>query len=253
MKNIKFCLAIAALLVLTSCSYQVYPTQTLADNYNVRMNTAEELDVKSKVKIFLNEKDIQSGYEVISYVKYTPLTLPIIMSAEKVISKKFYEKAVLKAYELGGNAIIVTDGGAYKVVYLTDWENEKDIFSKEVEVVNVIFNRTLLDMFNNGEVAKLTKGSDVRKLIAAFKAEIESNTQLAVELNEVEFIKEKISALEAYNTSLDKPKNSIMKDAMKLRKKLGSVEKKINRKLKWNATKEKIANKKAQAQNKPQE
>ena len=55
------------------------------------MKTTEQLTAKSNVKIFLNEKDIKGDYEVISYLTYSPLTIPIFMSVEKEINKKFYE------------------------------------------------------------------------------------------------------------------------------------------------------------------
>ena len=187
MKTIKLCLAIAGALVMTSCSFQVYSTKGMAENYALRMDTKEELEVKSKVKIFLNESDVKGEYEVLSFVTYSPFTIPVVMSHQKQITKKFYEKAAMKAHQLGGNGLIVIAGGYFKVINLKNWVAD-DV--TPATFVNVIFDRTLMDKFANGSVAKLAKNSEKRREESAFKAEIESNISAAKELKEVEFVDE---------------------------------------------------------------
>ena len=227
-------LAIAGALVMTSCSFQVYSTKGMAENYALRMDTKEELEVKSKVKIFLNESDVKGEYEVLSFVTYSPFTIPVVMSHQKQITKKFYEKAAMKAHQLGGNGLIVIAGGYFKVINLKNWVAD-DV--TPATFVNVIFDRTLMDKFANGSVAKLAKNSEKRREESAFKAEIESNISAAKELKEVKFVREKISALEKYNSSLAKPKSSITKDVEDLRGALSKVEKKIKARLKREAKK----------------
>ena len=234
MKTIKLCIAIACAFTLASCSFQIYSAKQLAENYELRMNTKEELEVKSKVKIFLNEKDINGEYTVISYVTYSPFSLPIVMSTQKQITKKFYEKAVMKAHELGGNGIIIVGGGYCKVIHLKNWVADDEA---PATFVNIIFDRTLLDKFLDGSVAKIEKRSARKREELAFKSEIETNTENAKELDEVAFIREKISALEKYNSSLVKPSSSTAKNIEKMRDKLNKVEKKIKARLKKEAKK----------------
>ncbi len=233
MKTIKLCLAIAGALVLTSCSFQVYSTKGMAENYALKMDTKEELEVKSKVKIFLNESDVKGEYEVLSFVTYSPFTIPLILSHQKQITKKFYEKAAMKAHDLGGNGLIIIGGGYFKVINLKNWVADD---AEPATFVNVIFDRTLMDKFANGSLAN-AKNSEKRREESAFKAEIESNIGAAKELKEVEFIREKILALEKYNTSLAKPKTSITKDVEDLRNDLNKIEKKIKARLKREAKK----------------
>lgn len=234
MKTIKICFAIACLFAIASCSYQIYPTKTLAEHYSMRMDTADELQIKSKVKIFLNEKDVQEEYEVLSYMSYSPVTIPIFMNYQKVLTKKFYEKAVTKAYELGGNGIIVIAGGYFKVINIKNWVADDEA---PAVFVNVIFDRVLMDKFLNGTIANMEKRSEKRREISAFKSEIESNIENAKQLDEVAFIREKMAALEKYNTSSAKPSSSITKDLEDLNKDLNKVEKKIKARLKREAKK----------------
>ena len=51
----KLILGALALLYLTACSYRVYPVSTLNDNYNLAMQTPEEIAAKENVAIFLSE------------------------------------------------------------------------------------------------------------------------------------------------------------------------------------------------------
>ena len=196
----------------------------------MRMDTQQELEVKSKVKIFLNEKDVEGEYEVLSFLTYTPISLPIILSVEKQITKKFYEKAAIKAHELGGNGIIITGGGHCKIINIVDWVAD-DV--APAEFVNVIFDRTLMDKFLDGTVAKIEKRSERKREESAFKLEIESNIDFAKELDEVAFIREKISVLERYNTLLPKPSSSIEKTVEDLSKDLNKVERRIKLRIKW--------------------
>lgn len=213
---------IAGGMLLSSCSFQIYPTQDMSFNYNKKMVTAEELTAKNSVKIFLNERDIQGEYQTISYVTYSPYTIPVFLNKRNQTIKKFYAKAVMKAYELGGNGIIVTGGGYCKVIKLLNWEAE----TKQATFVNVIFDRTLMDKFLNGTVAA-EKKADRSRYEKAFKTEIKSNLRYATGLDEVAFIQEKINAYEKYTESFERQKKSIIKDVTKLKALHFATEKKV--------------------------
>jgi len=239
MKTTKVFILIAAVLMLASCSYKIYPTKDLTFNYNMRMTTDEELEAKSKVKIFTSEKDVDGEYQVISYLTYQPFNIPIFMSTYGQIKKKFYEKAVMKAYELGGNGIIIMGGGYCKIISLANWVADEEA---PAEFVNVIFDRNLMNKFISGEVLKAVK-SERKRYESAFKSEITNNMKYAKELDEVAIINEKINAYEMYNSSLDKPKSGIKKDIEKMRKENSLVEKKVNLRLKREAKKAEKAQK----------
>ena len=215
--------------ILTSCTYKIYPTQDMAFNYNMRMNTQEELEAKAKVKIFLNEEDVKGDYQVIAYLSYKPFTIPVIMNKRNKTIRKFYEKAVMKANELGGNGIIVMGGGVIvggvcKVINITNWDADAE---QSASFVNVIFDRTMLDKFNSGAVASENKSAQKRDE-NTFKAEIKYNLRYAKTLDEISIIKEKIDAYEKYNQSLEKPKSYLTKDVKKLRALFVGAEKKVN-------------------------
>ena len=106
-------LAAAAILCLASCSYRVYPVSTLTDNYNLVMQTQEELIAKENVTIYLSENEVPGPYKLIAFVENRPV-LPIAVADQQI--KNFYKNAVLKADELGGNAIIVESIRSFKVI-----------------------------------------------------------------------------------------------------------------------------------------
>lgn len=235
MKTIKLCLLIASALVISSCSIQLYPTKTMNENYTMRMDSPEELNIKSKVKIFLNESDVNGKYEVMTYMTYSPaFSVPLIYGRQKQMLQKFYEKAAKKAYDLGGNGVIIVGGGYCKIINIIEWNADDEAPSV---FVNVIFERELMDKFLNGSVAALTKNSAKKREENAFKAEIKSNIEFAKQLDEVAFIREKIGAYDSYNNSLAKPKASITKDLEDFNKDLNKVEKKIKARLKKEAKK----------------
>ena len=235
MKTIKFCLLIASMFTLASCSIQLYPTKTMSENYTMRMDSSEELNIKSKVKIFLNESDVNGKYEVMSYMTYSPaISIPLIYGHHKQMLQKFYEKAAKKAYELGGNGVIIVGGGYCKIINLVEWIADDEA---PATFVNIIFNRELMDKFQSGSVAALAKNSARKREENAFEAEIKSNIEYARQLDEVAFIREKMTAFESYNKSLAKPKASITKALEDLNKDLNKVEKKIKARLKKEAKK----------------
>ena len=59
MEKIKFLCGILIVVTLfSSCAHSVYPFEQLSNNYNLRMNSEEDLSIKSKVNIYFNEKEL---------------------------------------------------------------------------------------------------------------------------------------------------------------------------------------------------
>lgn len=112
----KLILGAALLLCLASCSYRVYPVGTLADNYELSMQTPEELAAKESVTIYLSENEVPGPYKLLAFVENRPI-LPVAIASQQL--KNFYKQAVLKAYEMGGNAIIVESIRSFKVIQVS--------------------------------------------------------------------------------------------------------------------------------------
>ena len=162
MKKIILAVAVFATFILSSCTTS-YNTRVMQGNYDIRMDKAEELEIKSKVRIFLSETQIQGEYDVISYNVYKPLSIPIFASYKSQILKKFYEKAVKYAYNQGGNGVVVNAAGMYKVICIRDWDSDNAQASK---FVNSILDTTILDIFESGKVATMAKQVLIQKKTA---------------------------------------------------------------------------------------
>ena len=107
----------AGLLALSSCSYRVYPKAALDMNYEAEMTSEIERQAKKQVAIYFKESDIPADNVIIALVNYSPfLKIPVIAPEKKQQLKKFEKKAVLKARELGGNGVLVTSVGHFKVI-----------------------------------------------------------------------------------------------------------------------------------------
>ena len=101
------------LFMATSCSYRVYTVNSLRANYTLGMQTPEELEAKEGVRIYLSEQEVPGNYNIIAFAESRPI-LPVAVQAQQL--KNFYKQAVLKAKELGGDGIIVTSVGQFKVI-----------------------------------------------------------------------------------------------------------------------------------------
>lgn len=197
MKKIYFILAISSMFLATSCCHTLYNTRTLQGNYDVRMDTPEELDIKSKVRIFLSENDIEGEYDIISVNLYKPFKIPILMSFKGQITKKFYEKAVKKAYEQGGNGIIINAGGYYKVICLHNWDSDNATSAK---YVNAILDTSIMDIFTSGKITKMSQ-REVKRYVTDFANEIKFNLKTTKTSEEVIVLGKKIEALTNWNNS----------------------------------------------------
>ena len=227
MKSIKsFLFVCVTAFLFSSCSHCIYPLQTLNNNYHSRMKTEEELAVKSKVNIYFNENDIKGEFEVVSLNTYNPpFTFGIKPLFTKKMNQKFLKEAVLKAYEEGGNAILVKGAGSFYVLNLKNWVADD---MAAATFVNPIFDMTLSEEIKGGSVASMKYGERTRKE-KAFIDEIDSNIGNMSTLEEIGAIREKITVLSNYNLTLKHQKSSIEKKVKKFTKKCNRMEKRLNR------------------------
>jgi len=218
--------AVASML-LSSCAHSIYPVEAMYTNYALQMRSTEDLEVKSKVQIYFKEADIKGEYNIVSCNTYNPAAFPIKACEDKKMIKKFLAGATRKAYELGGNAILVKSAGFYWVLNLKDWNEEN---APKVDFVNPIFDMKYADLIKSSEMNKMKRGERVRTE-KAFMDEIEANIENVNELDEVKAIRKKIDVLSSYNLKLKNPKSSIEKAVKKDTKKLNRAEKKIKKRI----------------------
>lgn len=222
--------------LLASCSYRVFPVSKLQHNYDASMLSSEELVAKSGVAIYLNEKDIPGDYEVLSFVTYHPwFIIPIFYSEPFQQTKKFYKKAVLKAHELGGNAILVTAVSQFKVLSVKGLD-KTDVSAPQAKKKGV--SSVLLGQFEGGDVYKLDSKLQ-SKYIGMLKDEIEEDIDDAKTLDECDLITRKINAMEKYYDTIDKKTKSINKRLEEYREDLDDTIRKIEKKA---ARKAKVGN-----------
>ena len=226
MKKLLYLVLLGLLITSTSCSNKVYNVRELQGNYDVRMNSKEELEAKSKVRIFLSENDVQGDYMVISHNAYEPFIFPIFMSKQKEIRKKFYENAVKQAYNLGGNGIIITGDNTYQVIGIYNWDSDN---AEVVGFTNLILDTELLDKFNDGIVVKASP-REIKRYINDMKVEIQLNVKAVTTSEEVLVIEQKLDALQDYNNSLSKTDKKLDKFYSKNREDLIKEAKKIFKK-----------------------
>ena len=200
-------LAACSIFFATSCTHTIYNPKVLQGHYDLRMDSKDELETKSKVRIYLSEKDVQGEYEIISLNLYKPFTIPVFMSVKGQTNKKFYEKAVKKAYEQGGNGIIIMAGGYYKVINLYNWDSDSAASEK---FVNAILDVTLLNRFKSGEIAKLAP-REVKRFVTDLDNEVMFNLKTMRTSQEAKIVKEKIIALQSWNSSQAKPDSKLLK------------------------------------------
>lgn len=227
-----FIIVAIAAFVLSSCAHTIYPIESLYNNYNSQMRSVEDLEIKGKVNIYFNEKDIKGEYTILSSNSYKPFCiLPLKPIFEKKMQKKFLTEAVKQAYEQGGNAILVKSTGQFFVLNLTNWVADD---AAAANFVNPIFNMEKADQMKSGALANM-KRSERTRCEKAFMNEIESNIQNLYELAEVEAVRSKIKVLADYNFTLKNPKKAIEKAVKKGMKKCKAKEKSIIRKAKKQA------------------
>ena len=230
-------------IVLSSCSYQIYPKSTLEFNYDARMTSMSELAAKRDVRIFLSDSEVDGPYETVAFAKYSPfIKIPVIASDRKQQLKKFYKKAVIKAQKLGGNGVVISNVGFFKVIRMNDSCVTGDSRASHVQVqkpaqtqtkpqeINPVQRSAVLDKFDDGTILKVSE-KQARKYVDIIRDEIERNTKSCKTLDDVTFVGKKIDALEKYNIGKQKPSSSLRKAVSEYKEELSKVQKKIERKI----------------------
>lgn len=223
----KLFLFLAAIAIFSSCTHTVYSPEMLEYNYNLRMKTKNELLTKSRVKIYYSENEIEGDFEVISINLYNPVfKIPIVRTHKKQVNKKFLQRAATKADKQGGNGILITTAGYYKVINILDWNTDN---VKEAAYVNPILDQFLMSKFVNGDIIKASKANK-KRYESSFMDEIKNNIRSAKTIEEADFIKKKLDALEAYSNSAEKSNPEIVKFIAEYRNKLDKARGRINKK-----------------------
>lgn len=227
MKSIKiFSWMIIASLLLSSCAHTVYSTDSFKSNYFMRMRSNSELEIRSKVLVFESEKDVKGNYEVIYINTYYPFSIPILMGHKSQMKKKFYEKAVKKAYSLGGNGIIIQGPGTYKVINILNWDSDNEEAGT--------YKSLILDMSRQSKIADKgfaeQSARNQKRTINEIQDEIAWNIKYVTTIDEVEAIRTKLSTLEDYNNHQEKPNRSIAAKIKTSYLKLAAKERKILKK-----------------------
>lgn len=209
MKKYLLLTALSTAIVLSSCSHRIYNSQVLQGNYELRMDSPSELEIKSKVQVFLSENDVKGDYETISINLYKPaFSIPLLYSQKAQVKKKFFEKAVKKAYELGGNGVIITAGGFYKVISIYNWDSDN---AKASTYVNSILNTKLLDIFTSGKITSLSP-REVKRYVEDLRNEIGFNLKTIKTSQEAKVVGQKIEALMAWNNAQTKLNKKLDKE-----------------------------------------
>lgn len=225
MKKIIFAVAVFTTFILSSCT-TAYNTRVLQGNYDIRMDNAEELEMKGKVRIFTSESDVKGDYDIISYNVYKPFTIPIIAGYKGQTLKKFYEKAVKYAYNQGGNGIIITAAGMYKVICIHNWDSDN---AQSGKFVNSILDTTLLDIFASNKIANMAN-REVKRYKTDLINEINFNLKTVKTSEEINVIGKKLTALENWNNNSQKPEKKLTKQLTVYRKLYTALSKRIAKK-----------------------
>ena len=242
LKKIVFqlCICTLGICAFSSCAHTVYPVESLRSNYELRMRSAEELEIKGKVLVYFNERDIKSEYSIVSVNVYKPFTiLPINALFVKKMTKRFLAEAVKQAYKEGGNAILIKSAGYFYVLNLVDF-NADDASAGTFS--NPILNMKNAEKVKSGELSNM-KRNERKRTEKTFMDEIKDNCDNITALEEIKVVRQKIEILSNYNLKLKHPKSSIEKLVKKATKKVNRAEKRINKniaKQKQNAAKPKV-------------
>ncbi len=227
MKHVYFLLLGVAAAVLAGCSHSVYPLESMYSNYNNRMRSEEELNLKANVWIYFSEKDIPCAYDIISLNTYNPFSLlPFHGIKVKKMNKKFLEQAVKQADKEGGNAILIQSAGFFYVLNMPEREG---IEAPTAHFINPIFDMKYADLVGGKEINSM-KRKERTRTVKAFMDEIEANAGYIRDKEEVKTMRKKLDILSRYNLKQTHPKKSIDKFVRKQTRKINRIEKSIIKK-----------------------
>lgn len=122
-----FGMLLIVVFTLSSCVSYI-DTGVLQSNYEHKINNTKFIgrvvfkkDKKKRaiyenVKIYLNEKDVEREFEVVSYAQFTPVSIPILLPEKKRIEKNYVYKAARKARKLKADGIIIDNKRDFRII-----------------------------------------------------------------------------------------------------------------------------------------
>lgn len=103
-------------MMTTSCM-STYDVNHQKNVYQAQMSGGKRTQaLMERIPIYYSDVEVGREFTVIDYCTYEPLTIPILMPEKKVLNKKFYKKAVNKADDLHGDAIIIDTKNSFRVI-----------------------------------------------------------------------------------------------------------------------------------------
>lgn len=105
-------------MVATSCmtTYDVSHQKSL---YEAQMTSNKRSKaLMEKVPVYFSEAEVGQKFAVMYYCSYEPLVIPILHPEKKVLTNKFYKKAVSTAEKLNGDGVIIDTKNAFRVIKL---------------------------------------------------------------------------------------------------------------------------------------
>ena len=105
-------------MMTTSCM-STYDVNHQKNVYQAQMSGGKKTQaLMDKIPIYFSDVEVGKEFRVIDYCSYEPLTFPILRPEKKVLKKKFYKKAVDKANDLNGDAVIIDTKNSFRVIKL---------------------------------------------------------------------------------------------------------------------------------------
>ena len=103
-------------MITTSCM-STYEVNHQKKVYQEQMSEGRRSKaLMEKIPIYFSDVEVEKAFTVIDYCSYEPLTIPILRPEKKVLNKKFYKKAVNKADDLHGDAVIIDTKNSFRVI-----------------------------------------------------------------------------------------------------------------------------------------
>ena len=102
-------------MMMSSCM-STYDVRQQTNVYQEQMSGNRNKALMERIPIFFSDLEVGREFTVIDYCSYEPLTIPILRPEKKVLRKKFYKKAVKKAEDLHGDAVIIDTKNSFRVI-----------------------------------------------------------------------------------------------------------------------------------------
>lgn len=105
-----------SLSMMTTSCMSTYDVNHQKNVYHEQMSSKKNQALMEKLPIYFSDLEVGKEFTVIDICSYEPLTIPILRPEKKVLKKKFYKKAVKKAEDLHGDAVIIDTKNSFRVI-----------------------------------------------------------------------------------------------------------------------------------------